>query len=81
MGSEMCIRDSSKQMVDSMFADSCSEVEDPSTCDAPTSGTAEVEGATITWSRDTTTGSITLIVDGPDGYTEIEIPGAGEFNF
>jgi hypothetical protein len=71
----------SKQMVDSMFADSCAEAEDPDTCTDPTSGTAEVEGATITWSRDTTTGSITLIVDGPDGYTEIEIPGAGEFNF
>ena len=45
------------------------------------SGTTEVEGAEISWSKDTTTGSITLIIDGPDGYTEITIPGAGEFNF
>ena len=63
----------SKQMVDNMFAecgDTCSNT-----------GTAEVEGTTITWSKDPTSGDITLIVDGPDGYTEITIPGAGDFNF
>ena len=63
----------SKQMVDNMFAecgDTCSNT-----------GTAEVEGNTIMWSRDPTSGDITLIVDGPDGYTEITIPGAGDFNF
>lgn len=65
----------SKQMVDNMFAE-CGEGE---TCAG--TGTAEVEGNTITWTRDPDTGSITLIVDGPDGYTEITIPGAGEFNF
>lgn len=68
----------SKQMVDSMFVD-CS-VEQPD-CTAPTSGTAEVEGATISWMKDDTDGSITLIIDGDDGYTEITIPGAGEFFF
>jgi hypothetical protein len=60
-------------MVDNMFAecgDTCSNT-----------GTAEVEGNTITWSKDPTSGDITLIVDGPDGYTEITIPGAGDFNF
>jgi len=63
----------SKQMVDAMFAD-CGD-------SCANTGTAEVEGATITWTKDTDTGAITLIVDGPDGYTEITIPGAGEFNF
>lgn len=63
----------SKQMVDSMFAN-CSD-------DCSNSGTAEVEGATITWTKDEVTGEITLTVDGEDGYTEISIPGSGEFYF
>mgnify|MGYP001157362325 FL=1 len=70
----------SKQMVDSMFDDACSQAEDPSTCTSPSSGVATVEGATITWVK-STDGSITLTVDGVDGYTEITIPGAGEFFF
>lgn len=67
----------SKQMVDNMFAE----------CGGDTgvvcanSGTTEIEGATISWVKDPETGSITLTVDSPDGYTEITIPGPGEFNF
>ena len=64
----------SKQMVDSMFADcgaSCA-----------TSGTAEIEGSSISWVKDTTTGAITLTVIEADGSTTtIEIPGSGNFNF
>ena len=64
----------SKQMVDSMFADcgaSCA-----------TSGTAEIEGSSISWAKDTTTGAITLTVIEADGSTTtIEIPGTGNFNF
>ena len=67
----------SKQMVDNMFAQ-CGEEDQP---DCASSGTTEVEDATLTWTKDASTGAITLIVDGPDGYTEITIPGAGEFNF
>ena len=67
----------SKQLVDGMFA-ACGDEDQPA---CSNSGTTEVEGATITWTKDETTGSITLVVDGPDGYTEITIPGAGEFNF
>tara|TARA_B100001057_G_scaffold482520_1_gene558005 strand:- start:7847 stop:8329 length:483 start_codon:yes stop_codon:yes gene_type:complete len=70
----------SKQMVDNMFK-VCDEAAEDATCTAPTGGTAEVEDATITWVRDETTGSITLTVAGPDGTTEITIPGAGEFFF
>jgi len=67
----------SKQMVDNMFA----------ACGADTgvecsnSGTTTVEGATISWVKDPETGSITLTVDSPDGYTEITIPGPGDFTF
>jgi len=67
----------SKQMVDNMFA-SCGGEDEPA---CATSGTTEIEGATISWTKDETTGSITLTVDGDDGYTEITIPGPGEFTF
>lgn len=67
----------SKQMVDNMFA-SCGGENEP-TC--ATSGSTDIEGATISWTKDETTGAITLVVDGLDGYTEISIPGPGEFTF
>ena len=67
----------SKQMVDNMFA-ACGD-ETGVTCS--NSGTTSVEGATIAWVKDTETGSITLTIDGDDGYTEITIPGPGEFTF
>ena len=63
----------SKQMVDAMFAD-CSD-------SCANTGTAEIEGSTITWTKDETTGAITLEVVSDDGTTTITIPGAGEFNF
>lgn len=64
----------SKQMVDAMFAE-CTD-----TC--ANSGTAEIEGSTISWTKDTTTGEITLSVLESDGSTTtITIPGSGEFNF
>ncbi len=67
----------SKQMVDNMFA-ACGGEDQP---ECANSGTTEVEDATITWTKDEASGSITLIIDGPDGYTEITIPGAGDFTF
>ena len=53
----------SKQMVDSMFA-ACT---DTSGASCPTSGSAEIEGSTIAWTKDTTTGSITLDIVAEDG--------------
>jgi len=64
----------SKQMVDAMFADCATN--------CATTGTAEIEGSTITWTKDPTTGAISLLVVEEDGSTtEITIPGSGEFNF
>ena len=64
----------SKQLVDNMFGTSCS-----GTC--PTSGTAEVEGSTIYWVKDTSTEIITLTVTGADGtVTTMTVP-MGDFNF
>lgn len=64
----------SKQMVDAMFTQ-CS-----TSC--ATTGTAKIEGSTITWVKDSTTGEITLTIVGDDGTTTITIPGVqGEFYF
>ena len=64
----------SKQMVDAMFAD-CST-------NCASSGTADIEGSTIYWEKDSVTGNITMRVTEDDGtVTEITIPGSGEFNF
>jgi hypothetical protein len=68
----------SKQLVDSMFAD-CADATG-ATCS--TSGTADIEGSSIAWSKDVITGAITLTITDDDGsVTEITIPGLGEFNF
>ena len=63
----------SKQMVDNMFAD-CTD-------NCSNSGTAEIEGSTIDWVKDTVTGEITLTITNDDGTTVITIPGAGDFTF
>ena len=67
----------SKQMVDNMFTD-CEEGDN--SCTQPDGGSTEIEGSTITWNR-SESGAITLTVDGPEGFTEIEIPGPGELLF
>ena len=64
----------SKQLVDNMFGESCSG-------DCPTSGTADVEGSTIYWVKDTTTEVITLTITDPDGnVTTMSVP-LGDFQF
>lgn len=67
----------SKQLVDNIFADCGGETG----VECTNTGTAEIEDATITWSRDEVTGAITLIIDSADGYTEIVIPSLGELAF
>lgn len=68
----------SKQLVDAMFA-TCDA--DDTECVPPDGGSANIEGAEITWAKNSDTGEITIIVDSEDGYTEITIPGTGEFAF
>ena len=64
----------SKQLVDNMFGESCT-----GTC--PTSGTAEVEGSTIYWVKDTSTEIITLTITDPTGnVTTMSVP-LGDFQF
>ena len=62
----------SKQMVDAMFAD-CSD-------SCSNTGSAEIEGSTITWVK--ADGMITLTIVQDDGtVTEISIPAEGDFSF
>ena len=57
----------SKQMVDSMFTDT-----------GDTSGTAEIDGSTIYWVKDETSGTITIQITGEDGtFTELIVPITG----
>ena len=67
----------SKQLVDNMFGTSC----DSSTTTCPTSGTSEMEGATIYWVKDTTTEIITLTITDENGnVTSMSVP-IGDFVF
>ena len=67
----------SKQLVDNMFGTSC----DSSTTTCPTSGTANVEGSTIYWVKDSSTEIITLPITDPTGnVTTMSVP-LGDFNF
>ena len=64
----------SKQLVDNMLGHNC-------ICECPTSGTAEVEGSTIYWIKDTTTEIITLTITDPNGtVTTMSVP-LGDFQF
>ena len=64
----------SKQLVDNMFGTECSGV-------CPTSGTAEVEGSTIYWIKDSTTDNISLtITDATGNVTTMTVP-IGDFQF
>ena len=67
----------SKQLVDNMFGEGC----DSSTTTCPTSGSSEIEGATIYWVKDTTTDIITLTITDENGnVTEMSVP-IGDFVF
>lgn len=57
----------SKNLVDGMFTE-----------DGATSGTAEIEGATITWNKDITSDTITVTIVEQDGtVTELTVPMSG----
>ena len=67
----------SKQLVDNMFGEGC----DSTTTTCPTSGTSEIEGATIYWVKDTTTEIITLTITDENGtVTTMSVP-IGDFVF
>ena len=64
----------SKQLVDNMFGTSC-------TSNCATSGTANVEGSTIYWVKDTSTEIITLTITDPTGTVSTLTVPVGDFIF
>ena len=64
----------SKQLVDNMFGTSC-------TSNCATSGTANVEGSTIYWVKDTSTEIITLTITDPTGTVSTMSVPVGDFIF
>ncbi len=65
----------SKQLVENMFGICSAEEVTANTCTVTTSGTATYMGATMVWSRDDTSNTITLQITQPDGTTtEIIVP-------
>lgn len=64
----------SKQLVDNMFGTSC-------TSNCATSGTAEVEGSTIYWVKDTSTEIISLTITDPTGTVSTLTVPVGDFIF
>jgi len=64
----------SKQLVDNMFGTSC-------TSNCATSGTANVEGSTIYWVKDSSTDIISLTITDPTGtVSTLSVP-VGDFTF
>ena len=65
----------SKQLLENMFGICSAEEVTANTCTVTTSGTATYMGATMVWSRDDTSNTITLQITQPDGTTtEIIVP-------
>ena len=60
----------SKQLVDNMFSDT-----------GQNSGTAEIEGATIVWNKDTDLGTIEITITEEDGSITTLIVPIGDFGF
>jgi len=64
----------SKQLVDNMFGTSCTE-------NCATSGTADVEGSTIYWVKDSSTDVITLTITDTTGTVSTMSVPVGDFTF
>tara|TARA_A100001011_G_C14071959_1_gene740686 strand:+ start:121 stop:657 length:537 start_codon:yes stop_codon:yes gene_type:complete len=68
----------SKQLVDNMFATCDTEDE---TCNAPLTGTADIEGSMLVWTKDPDLGTITLVITDEDGTTSTMVVPVGDFGF
>jgi hypothetical protein len=68
----------SKQLVDNMFA-TCGEDDD--SCTAALTGTADIEGSTLVWTKDPDLGTITLVITDEDGTTSTMVVPVGDFGF
>ena len=69
----------SKQLVDNMFA-TCTD-DDNHTCHQPLTGTADIEGSVLVWTKDPDLGTITLVITDEDGTTSTMTVPVGDFGF
>ena len=69
----------SKQLVDNMFA-TCTD-DDNHTCHQPLTGTADIEGSVLVWTKDPDLGTITLVITDEDGTTSTMVVPVGDFGF
>ncbi len=68
----------SKQLVDNMFK-TCGEDDD--SCTAALTGTADIEGSVLVWTKDPDLGTITLVITDEDGTTSTMVVPVGDFGF
>jgi len=68
----------SKQLVDNMFK-TCGD--DDTDCTASLTGTADIEGSTLVWTKDPDLGTITLVITDADGTTSTMVVPVGDFGF
>ena len=68
----------SKQLVDNMFS-TCDA--DDETCTAALTGTADIEGSMLVWTKDPDLGTITLVITDTDGTTSTMVVPVGDFGF
>jgi len=68
----------SKQLVDNMFA-SCAD--DDESCTESLTGTADIEGSMLVWTKDPDLGTITLVITDADGTTSTMVVPVGDFGF
>jgi len=70
----------SKQLVDNMFATPDEDCEGDE-CDVPLTGTADIEGSVLVWTKDPDLGTITLVITDNDGTTTTMTVPVGDFGF
>ena len=68
----------SKQLVDNMFA-TCADDDD--SCTQALTGTADIEGSVLVWTKDPDLGTITLVITDEDGTTSTMVVPVGDFGF
>jgi hypothetical protein len=71
----------SKQLVDNMFKTCSDEQIENETCTVALTGTADIEGSILVWTKDPDLGTITLVITSDDGTTSTMVVPVGDFGF
>ena len=71
----------SKQLVDNMFKTCSEEQIENETCTVALTGTADIEGSILVWTKAPDMGTITLVITSDDGTTSTMVVPVGDFGF